>query len=852
MIKDSSLTIPVNGGDAGRWVMRDTVLYPDVIHNLGRIELDGGTQRIQAQQPPVLLDRPDGDQQTILHHYYNPAAIMLGRTNLPTMPANTDLVRNGDFSDGYGNWLRFGDATRTLHNGVMAFKRDGSGSEGGVFYSFPYTVPANATLELVLDLGNSSPLTKTVDVLLHDREDSFSCQFTIPPNTPLQPYVLRSSIGTDWSLPRLEIRPNADNAPDLLLDNVELYYRPELNLNQTGCYGPSTAFVWDMISSPQGWTILSGLTNPRQHATGGITYDIMDNTPLLASPIMQDVQANSLNMLMIQLASSKNTCVRVSFQTEDSPIQVDFEVEADGAKHIYFVDMTKQLDWVGAVSRMFVQPMCDVNQGGTFRLHSIGLTNDTDILRLLAPQNIITNGYGNPVYRWNEMDDATHYQLFVADEYNQEVIHTALDASYCIESECQTDVTLLDEAYRLENGDYQVYIRAWYDQNPGIWTGPFEFTLDAAPPAPPTLTVATKTDTSRPHFNWRLTNMAANAVWFRVVLADDDMLLVDAWFKRSDHCDDSGLCSVPSPVDLRNGDYNLYVRSWGPGGLSMGDKGGFAGPLTVQVAVPRPAAPTGMSVTIDNDRPTISWHDDEGAAWYRVYIGEDNGSILHLDWHEKPAICNGMLCTFTPNLILTNGTFQIFVQAWGIGGYSEGGFDGWGGPAEFTIEEGAPIRPVQLHSSELGSGQPLLSWQTVTGATWYRVWVGTLPDLDNRHSEWYIQDDLGCTDVCTVQLDIVLPNGDYAWFVQGWGPGGFGNWSEQAEFTVAARRLQPPTPLTPTTIAQMDELTFAWTHERGVSWYQLEIRTSIDESDTLHVDWYALSDMACGITCQLT
>ena len=284
----------------------------------------------------------------------------------------------------------------------------------------------------------------------------------------------------------------------------------------------------------------------------------------------------------------------------------------------------------------------------------------------------------------------------------------------------------------------------------------------------------------------------------------------------------------------------------------MGDNGGFAGPSSVQVAVPPPAAPTGLSVTINNNSPTISWSDDARAAWYRVYIGENEGSTLHLDWHEKSTLCNGTTCVFMPNLVLTNGTFQVFVQAWGSGGYSEGSLDGWSGPVEFTIQQDTPPQPAQLQSSDVDSGQPLLSWQVVDDASWYQVWVGTLPDLEDQHIQWYSSESLGCAGVCTLRLNTTLPNGDYAWFVQGWGPGGFGDWSEQAAFTVAASLPQRPTPLTPTTLVQTDSPTFAWTHESGVNWYQLEIRTSMDENDVVHAEWYTPDDMICVITCQLT
>jgi hypothetical protein len=45
-----------------------------------------------------------------------------------------------------------------------------------------------------------------------------------------------------------------------------------------------------MTSDPQGWTIQSGLTNPRIDASGGTVYDITNNEPLLAGPVMQSMQ----------------------------------------------------------------------------------------------------------------------------------------------------------------------------------------------------------------------------------------------------------------------------------------------------------------------------------------------------------------------------------------------------------------------------------------------------------------------------------------------------------------------------------------------------------------------------------
>src|SRR5690606_34640205 len=89
-----------------------------------------------------------------------------------------------------------------------------------------------------------------------------TCQFSIPPDTPLQTYVIRGQAG-DWSVPRLQIQPDpANNAPDLLLDNVTVHYRPGLQTAGTECFGTSTDTTWNFSPSPSGWTIGSSLDNP--------------------------------------------------------------------------------------------------------------------------------------------------------------------------------------------------------------------------------------------------------------------------------------------------------------------------------------------------------------------------------------------------------------------------------------------------------------------------------------------------------------------------------------------------------------------------------------------------------------
>lgn len=803
------------------------------------------------------------DWQYILHYYYDPVDITLGTSNIPEIPANSNVIQNGTFADGFSNWFRYGDVGWALYNGVLAFKREGDSSDGGIFQIVPYTVGDGSTLELVLEMGNTSAVTKTPIVTVRGAvSDVRACQFEIPPGAPLQPYVIRVKTGA-WSIPRLQIQPEpADDQPDVLLDNVTVFYRPGLTIAGTECFGVSSDTAWQFDTSPAGWTIGSSLDNPRSHEAGGVVYDITGDYPLLLSPMLQNVDADDYRYVAVKMASQADDCGRIYFQkagqSSFTTMQyVEFPVRTDGGLHTVYADMASHPDWEGDITRLRLDARCASSSGGTLRVSRIAFTDVITTPMLLTPGLTANEGFGDPVYSWTPVPGATAYQVYIADTANTHVFHRTISAaSICDADRCAFDATVFDATFRLIDGDYLVALRAWQGTTPGEWAGPFYFTLSAAPPAPPALTATSGLDSSRPVFRWSLDSTAAYALWFRLIVISQDNItniLADHWLSRSQACGSSAQtdCLAQSPTDLPNGDYALYMQSWGPGGFSA-----WTGPIRFRVDAPPPQLPANIRVEVSDGRPVILWDDDPYAAWFQVVIVSQQGEIAYLEWNRRTlSLCDGVTCRLLPDVNLANDQYQVYIQAWGAGGFSAGGFEGWAGPAVFDMSYGVPGKITPLTPTGVNTGQPTFQWLPAAGATWYQLWVGTFVDLEQYYLDWHDAALIACaTGVCSLKPDILLPNGDYVWYAQAWGPGGLGEWAEGGAFAVSAGLPPRPSPLTPTGVVNDSHPTFTWQHIPDVLWYEIEVGTSFDQTNDAHYGWYHADTLLCSMdgVCRLT
>jgi predicted outer membrane repeat protein len=470
---------------------------------------------------------------------------------------------------------------------------------------------------------------------------------------------------------------------------------------------------------------------------------------------------------------------------------------------------------------------------------------------LLSPTGTITAGYGNPTYQWVDVPDAQYYYLVVSNSSGAQVMNEVLsDAGYCNGSTCSIDATTLRESYRLANGTYSLYLNTWNGSTQGTWQGPFAFTLNAATPNIPTLNAPTNITTRRPTFNWTLSGTATNATFFNLVVAPTNnpgAPSINQWFTRAESCGtvNGTTCAIVSPIDLPDGtSYAIYLRSYGPGGISVGGTGGFAGPQNFTVDAIAPALPSGITVNNNQGRATFTWNDDANAAYFNLYVTTNAGVSQHNAWYARNDVCTGGTCSVTPVIALVNGSYQARVKAWGAGGFSTGGTanDGYGGPVAFTFNFAVPnIGEITTFSpnGSIVTGSPTFTWNTVAGTTYYLLWVtGNAPAYSpSYHQVWYDATAI-CTPhpgTCTVSNVVTLPMGNAVWRVQAYGPGGVSALHSDIAIAVNSTLPSALTLNNPTGTITTNAPAFTWVDDPTVDWYNLYVYSS---SASIVNQWY--------------
>jgi hypothetical protein len=480
------------------------------------------------------------------------------------------------------------------------------------------------------------------------------------------------------------------------------------------------------------------------------------------------------------------------------------------------------------------------------------------------PSGVTSVGYGNPLYQWMDyLSGAQYYYLTINNSAGVQVVNEVIsDAGNCNGDICSLDPTLLRETYRLVNGSYSAYINTWNGSTQGTWRGPFYFTLSAAPPNIVTLDAPTNVNTLRPTFNWTLIGGAANATYFNLVVSptnNPSAPSINQWFTRVAACGSaiSSTCALVSPIDLLDGtNYTIYVRSTGPGGLSTGGVGGFAGPENFTVDVPAPSLPANILVNNNQGRATFTWNDDPNALYFNLYVTNNAGVSQHNAWYARSTICTGGTCSVTPAIALANGGYQARVKGWGSGGFSVGGTanDGFGGPTAFTFNFDVPniagvITVSPTNAATIQNGSPTFTWNTIAGTTYYLLWVtGAAPSYAPvYHQVWYDASTI-CTahpGTCTVSGIVSLPIGNAVWRVQAYGPGGVSALHTDIAITVNSTLPSALTLNNPTGTITTNAPTFTWQDNADVDYYHVYINSG---ASVIVNQWYA-AERGAGKLC---
>jgi len=206
----------------------------------------------------------------------------------------------------------------------------------------------------------------------------------------------------------------------------------------------------------------------------------------------------------------------------------------------------------------------------------------------------------------------------------------------------------------------------------------------------------------------------------------------------------------------------------------------FSAPL----GKPDLVSPSGF---VDFNPPSYTWNAVPNATWYLLCVDDSTGNKINKWYSAEQAGCsNGTgTCTASPTIALVAAGARWWVCAWNPNGYGP-----WSDGLEFTVP--APTLPAKVTlispSGTIDTSTPTYTWAPTPNApaTWYLLYVDD--STGNRINVWYSASQAGCPEGagnCTVSPGTVLAPGSAKWWVQTYGAGGNGPWSDGMAFSVS-------------------------------------------------------------------
>jgi hypothetical protein len=547
-------------------------------------------------------------------------------------------------------------------------------------------------------------------------------------------------------------------------------------------YPPQTTLAsWDFssIAGAHDW-----LATGQRALTGGFQADgwqlsLTDTTDPWLESIPLNLNVAGFDYLAVTMEVTTDAeCedARVYFATGDYDFSEARSVGApiyDGHRQTYYFDMDSNAYWAGSISRLRLDPVdCGSAGEGDLLLQKIELADSTAPQKLipLAPTGTQTDT-NLPTYEWERDFYATDYYLYVADSKGKVFDGWFKDA------DCGATCAFTPDEPLLNNKTYHWWVISYDGSLWGEWTNQTTFALDVPPPATPTGLAADPND-GTPVFSWQ-DDPAIE--WYQLyVQKNAQSLVLDKWIEKAAglNCD-GGTCQYASTLNLLNASYDWYLRGWGPRGYTEW----AYGPVFHLTLTPpaRPEAST-FSVTDDGspDHKQFGWPEQPNATWYHVYLNGASGKVYE-QWVPGYEVCDAGQCAISPALYLLNGTYSMWLEAWGPGGMSP-----WSDGHYFTLAYDLPA-PI-LGTSPQGSisdHTPTYLWEPDANAGWYFLKVENASTGQVVYSNWFWTPDVCNGSVCGTTPNLYLvEGGTYRWQVQGWGPGGLGDDGPAKTFTV--------------------------------------------------------------------
>jgi hypothetical protein len=152
---------------------------------------------------------------------------------------------------------------------------------------------------------------------------------------------------------------------------------------------------------------------------------------------------------------------------------------------------------------------------------------------------------------------------------------------------------------------------------------------------------------------------------------------------------------------------------------------------------------------------------------------------------------------------------------------------------------------------------PTYTWNAVSGATWYYLWVYGPTSDAYVIQQWFSASSAGCSSgICSVTPSTALFLGDHDWWIRTWNAAGNGPWSSRGDFSVVSS--SPPVAATLVSpinnaVTADNTPTYTWNAVNGSTWYYLWV--DLQGGGNVIKQWYTAAGAGCPSgtgTCSVT
>ncbi len=269
---------------------------------------------------------------------------------------------------------------------------------------------------------------------------------------------------------------------------------------------------------------------------------------------------------------------------------------------------------------------------------------------------------------WYRVIMATEDRTVIMDKWFP---HTEV----CVQAECK--VQLSHDLVELINGTYLWWVMSWQSGVESPWSSETQFTVAVEPP----IVLANfqiVPNQGRPTVLW---DNDPNVTWIQLYIGNLDTQVLLSWIRKTDEFCDNTTCTYTPDINPTSGEYDIYMQRWGPGGFNGNDINTWVGPESLMLSDSSPGPIIGLSTATAQPWTTrFQWQGSERATWYQLWVGQIDPLVTeHLDWHlgERIGCENLGVCSLELNLASSNLVYEWYVRAWGPGGFTTGGVQGW-------------------------------------------------------------------------------------------------------------------------------------------------------------------------------